>query len=257
MRNFKYKSLKTEFGPSPATEPRSLCFLYMLKFPCASYSGDVQWADGTIAYSAWYRRELFISQCGRMADVTEPIEVDFFCVQKPRAIVHFLCEIHTVLDSETVDSVCLAKDVAGNLSVSGVVCPNAHLTHTFLACDAQSACWAFDSGVLDNHLVPSVEQCPPLNLFSPLFKCTENAQFVPYTFVCNHRRDCFDHSDEDFCVFRPCSGRATIPCSTSSQVSFLTPVSYFSTCLAEWKCVSHENGRHGDRSPLSSVESNG
>ena len=189
--------------------------------PCFTrYSGNLQWADGSIAYSAWHDKPLNIQQCGRMKDVTEPIKIKS-CVQKPheKDLLHFLCETHTALDTEAVGPIQLAKDLTGNLSVSGIVCPDAHQTHTFLACDVKSACWANGHGVVDNRHLPSIEQCPtPLELFSPLFKCVSHSQLVPYTLVCDHRHDCHDYSDEDFCVFQPCSGQTVIPCSTSSQV---------------------------------------
>jgi hypothetical protein len=41
---------------------------------------------------------------------------------------------------------------------------------------------------------------------------------VPYTLLRDHRPDCIDRSDEDFCVFRACAG-GLLPCADLKQVS--------------------------------------
>ena len=78
-------------------------------------------------------------------------------------------------------------------------CPSGHVTHSFLSCDFQSACWA--------RLVLGVVVCgtsllPP----PPMFECSNQVERVPYPLVCDHRPDCGDFSDETFCTFPSCPG---------------------------------------------------
>lgn len=85
-------------------------------------------------------------------------------------------------------------------------CPAGHVTHVFLADDVSSHCfakgeavYAFSRAVLKGVCYRRLMSLPDL------FECTNRAQRVPYTFVCDHRRDCLDNSDEDFCVFPGCT----------------------------------------------------
>ena len=80
-------------------------------------------------------------------------------------------------------------------------CPAGHVTYNFLSCDLQAAC-------MPNHTL-SIFFCgssvlPP----PPMFKCSSQMEQVPYPLVCDHRPDCRDHSDENFCIFRSCSGES-------------------------------------------------
>ena len=111
-------------------------------------------------------------------------------------------------------------DFTENLTWSPILCPKGHMTHVFLACDVQSDCWAEGYGELDNADVPSYAACPAqLTSLPPSFVCTDGEQHVPYTLLCDHRPDCQDRSDEDFCVFPPCTGNSLLQCSTTEQVS--------------------------------------
>ncbi|KAK7475462.1 hypothetical protein BaRGS_00033281, partial [Batillaria attramentaria] len=77
-----------------------------------------------------------------------------------------------------------------NSTIPYTQCPAGHVTHDFLACDAQSACWSRDD--------------PSVSCLAPLFTCTNGFERVHYTFVCDYRPDCSDASDENFCVFPTC-----------------------------------------------------
>ncbi|PVD34542.1 hypothetical protein C0Q70_05817 [Pomacea canaliculata] len=39
----------------------------------------------------------------------------------------------------------------------------------------------------------------------PNFACIDGIRTLPFTLVCDHRYDCLDNSDEEFCVHRQCS----------------------------------------------------
>ncbi|KAK7451158.1 hypothetical protein BaRGS_00039870, partial [Batillaria attramentaria] len=106
-----------------------------------------------------------------------------------------------------------------SLDTPHVVCPDGHVTHMLLACDAQSACWAREA--IGNDIrwgVPSYASCPaPITSRPPMFSCRSGVQHVPYSLVCDHRQDCNDASDEDFCDFEQCGGDTPIQCGASKQ----------------------------------------
>ncbi|KAK7500251.1 hypothetical protein BaRGS_00008474, partial [Batillaria attramentaria] len=91
-------------------------------------------------------------------------------------------------------------------NVSGIVCPDGHVTHSFLACDYLSRCFAQGFELkTDMWGIPDVTSCPALlTPLPPVMTCTSAQQHVPYSLVCDHRKDCQDGSDEEFCVFDPC-----------------------------------------------------
>ena len=104
-------------------------------------------------------------------------------------------------------------------------CPMGHVTHTFLACDELTFCWAEDdvtfSHQSDVWAVPTSVSCPaPLDVavLPPSFPCRSVEQRVAYSLVCDHRPDCQDDSDETFCYFPPC-GPAQFACH-NKQVCF-------------------------------------
>lgn len=83
-------------------------------------------------------------------------------------------------------------------------CPAGHRTHTFLVCDLQSECFAEDY----------VSCAAPLTSLPPMFNCACADETVPYSVVCDHRADCRDNSDEDFCIFQACEGADWFKCSS-------------------------------------------
>ena len=109
-------------------------------------------------------------------------------------------------------------------SIEEVICPQGHITHTFLACDLVSMCW-HRNGRSGSNPQNSDNVCiAPLKPLPPSFNCHVNGQYVPYTLVCDHRSDCSDGSDEDFCVFHEgeefiCLGDTSIRCGFTQEVS--------------------------------------
>ena len=108
-----------------------------------------------------------------------------------------------------------------------VVCPKGHVTHAFLACDITSFCWA-ENNVLfslspESWASPMSQSCPvqlAVTSLPPSFPCRSQVQRIPYSLVCNHRRDCVDSSDETFCKFLPCQWQFQFQC-LNKQVSLL------------------------------------
>ena len=97
------------------------------------------------------------------------------------------------------------------LGWSAVTCPRGHVTHTFMACDQATLCWAGSDVTFslspESWALPTSQSCP-VELFTrslpPSFLCGSELQRVPYSLVCDHQRDCLDGSDETFCTFPPC-----------------------------------------------------
>ncbi|KAK7102885.1 hypothetical protein V1264_021043 [Littorina saxatilis] len=89
------------------------------------------------------------------------------------------------------------------------------MTHTFLACDAKSSCFR------ETHIgseVNGVTSCSAsLHRFPQPFQCRNGYERIPYSLVCDHRGDCMDSSDEDFCDFPPCIDGKEMPCGGSKQ----------------------------------------
>ena len=90
-------------------------------------------------------------------------------------------------------------------NLTSVVCPFMHWTRSFLACDERSACLQKEnvlqeSGRSIEKSLTSLCQSP----LSTLFTCRTGEERVSYSLVCDHRQDCLDGSDEDFCVYPSC-----------------------------------------------------
>ena len=100
-----------------------------------------------------------------------------------------------------------------------MTCPSGHVTHVLLACDVSASCWAESDVTFSLHpetwALPMPRSCPvPQRMISlaPSFPCDSDKWRVPYSLVCNHRRDCLDGSDETFCKFTPCSWQSETQC---------------------------------------------
>ncbi|XP_025099599.1 uncharacterized protein LOC112567209 [Pomacea canaliculata] len=91
------------------------------------------------------------------------------------------------------------------IQLAYVRCPDDHFTHVFLACDEGFRCWGGTDGATDS--------CPSSLTPLPPFQCDNVHQSVPYTLVCDHRADCKDGSDEDFCYFPPCDPLSPFRCA--------------------------------------------
>ena len=104
-----------------------------------------------------------------------------------------------------------------------VICPSGHATHTFLACDVATNCWAkgrvITSLLPDSWALPTSQSCPmKMTPFPPSFLCRSEEQHVPYTLVCDHRPNCVDGSDENFCTHPSCHVETQFQC-LNKQVS--------------------------------------
>ncbi|XP_025084037.1 G-protein coupled receptor GRL101-like isoform X2 [Pomacea canaliculata] len=127
--------------------------------------------------------------------------------------------------------------LTANWSVDVLQCPSLHYTHTFLACDVESECWA---DKYDNAKTCST----PLTSLPPSFSCINEIQRVPYSLVCDHRPDCSDNSDENFCIFFTCPlNKKLFECSNKQCIPDHFRCDHFWHCadgLDELMCIHQE-----------------
>ena len=133
--------------------------------------------------------------------------------EEPENVFRILCEFDTLKTGlSSLLGVTLTPPTKRFPSPM-VACPEGHMTHSFLACDVKSACWARGYG--------EAYTCgAPLTPLPPSFTCDSEVERVPYTAVCDHRADCGDGSDEDFCVFPVCQGGANMECALRQVIFF-------------------------------------
>ena len=217
-----------------------MCALAYAPFFLHSYRNRQLWADGTIPYGVHVHKSVSRQPwCGFMENLygqsvyrvsemsTLPVHL-YACSANALSSMYHLCEFPTTQNgtesrhSESVVTISAPRQ--NDVVPSWVSCPTGHLTHTFLACLVHSACWAGDDvtygSARDFWDIPSYTTCPaPLSLLPPSYACASRGDRVPYTFVCDHLRDCSDNSDESFCQHQPCGGTSPLQCGDISQVS--------------------------------------
>ena len=186
------------------------------------YSRHVQWSDGTVVYIYHIKAN---KAAVRIYELCSMLDVDLSRKQKRVLVPLDLIKCSAVrktgyLCERSVEQERHAQILFPTLIQNGSfpvqlysACPSGHVTHTFLSCDIQSACWA--------RLTSSVISCESaLRPEPPMFMCSDQFERIPYPLVCDHRPDCRDHSDENFCVFTECSG-VSFQCG-NKQVTIIT-----------------------------------
>ena len=198
----------------------------------------LQWDDGTIAH---YTRHTFDNRatqrnsCGSMTSA-DGITMAYCSSSKQRLSTAALCQVpllgsHSQRGAGPEAFIQLERPRERPTSASTVLCPLGHWTLDFLASDAQSSC---RSGRGDDSLAVNGDSEPAghgpddaggipgpsdvaVTSLPVSFACGSGSRVVPFSLLCDHRRDCQDNSDEDFCVFPRCSVYTQFAC-TSLQV---------------------------------------
>ena len=105
-------------------------------------------------------------------------------------------------------------NMSPNQNFTKTVCLSGHWTRDFLACDTKSACLQNEHFMLDSECgVKSNLNSLCQSSLSTLFQCRTGVGRVSYSLVCDHRQDCLDNSDEDFCVYPLCAGAHQFECA--------------------------------------------
>ena len=195
--------------------------LWVVRVPCGRYKDMWRHLDGTVAYftGSWHARGMCTTDCAMMTST------GFYKTQRDQPdFASFLCELPPPLPSPAASFADrLTKGQLVSLSPLDVAsawanrsafleCPLGHVTHTFLAHDEQSSCWApnVGGGGDGGGVSPFPAGLTPL---PPPFTCDNGVQHVPYTLLCDHRPDCSDQSDEQFCIFSPCDVSTQFECT--------------------------------------------
>ncbi|KAL8602213.1 hypothetical protein ACOMHN_022726 [Nucella lapillus] len=131
-----------------------------------------------------------------------------------------LCEKNMAMaPGKSGGGVGLANPNTSSVPFRFVHCPLGHVTHSFLVFDFTSHCFEAEStrktDCAEDALSPACQL--DLDSFPPPFTCTSGLQHVPYSVVCDHRHDCQDKSDEDFCSFPPCDLALQIQCHNGKE----------------------------------------
>ena len=178
-----------------------------------------QWSDQSFAYFVHLRGEHVFPSCAALPWGWDNYSITFPCDQATNA--DFLCEY----DSEKQPPSLLlrkrqllfpvlrdpAESFRAATNVSVVACPQGHVTHDFLSCDPSSHCGREQYAA----------RCRTERGGSmPTFACENRIRTLPFTLVCDHRPDCMDNSDEEFCVHEECSD---------------------STCKRSGECISYSH----------------
>ena len=184
----------------------------------------MQWHDGTVAFVN------YVPSPGANCFWVLGLHPSHLTLQKMTCnkpqLHYYLCEFAVREEKQTfhLNSQTLLPHTpitnATALPSTHIQCPEGHVTYTLFACDAQTSCWMERPHVqVDLSGRPATESCPaPMTPLPPYFSCQTSWRVAAYTVVCDHRRDCPDGSDEDFCVFPACSPDTDITCN-NGQVS--------------------------------------
>ena len=228
----------------------------------------LQWEDGTIAYhqNVITHDYTYPVTCG-VLDMNWPSRhVVYLADTLHASLAHVLCEVdYNSLHNEALtrnrseerthrsETIMLSQPDQPSTTLSPssfVICPDKHVTHAFLACDASSACWAENQLIFDDLKeswdIPSSSSCPAsMTSLPPSFLCASGIRRVPYTLVCDHRADCLDNSDEDFCQFPPLEGISSLRCGGSTQVKIIQflAVIYSEICIHPLQYTFHSLSR--------------
>lgn len=189
------------------------------------YGRGVMWVDNnTLAYNANYEYSsqfeidigyaLFL--CGAIVDDDyEKVSINLDCQARQLPLrTKLLCEIDLHEGKKQSQRIELVYPQNKHFRVPHTICSNRQVTLAFMPCQGSSR----DSFVISDDKLGSSRTSSPFDQEAPSFLCSNSVQYVPYTLLCDHRQDCADNSDEDFCQFRPCSGTTPLQCGTSSQV---------------------------------------
>ena len=177
------------------------------------------WVDNTIAYNIPYSANIDSGRylCGQILLATvHKVTISINCRETDMRGAQALCGIAIENPGSRTMKIEVEFPANRNYAFSHIECEN-HVSLPFIPCDTdpfEEACE-----------LAAGSQCS-LGRRNPFFLCRYAGRRVSYTFLCDHRQDCWDNSDEDFCSYRDCKGNSlSLSCGSTTQV-----------CLSSHRC---------------------
>ena len=163
-----------------------------------SYYCVYQWTSGSVDYHGDFRPWLLYPACGAYSDKSKKWRERVFKCHTyfPLARAYSLCEdkpteLRAQKDVSTQSVQLHSANISSSSSIRLVQCSSGHSIQLFVSCEPRSECAPVSESTATS------SRCR-----STLFTCETSGDHVSYTLVCNNHRDCFDGSDETFCVFK-------------------------------------------------------
>ena len=181
------------------------------------------WTDNTLAYNVPYTTDISdrSKQCGFIQkDTAGKVTMISKCGQLVSSDI--LCQVARFTAPSQSERIEVQFPDDRNFSLPHAVCKN-HVTLSFLPCDVSLVDRSCD--------VTAGSQCLRDQKY-PDFLCRSGGQQVSYSFLCDHRQDCWDDSDEDFCSLGECAHSMAMPCGSSTMVCLCECVSFWFNVLA-------------------------
>ena len=161
------------------------------------------WVDGVVNYhlstrtlrSSSFFEEICFSQSG----VGTYFQILFYIACDNAHLKTFICETQGRVAASNSSVAFPEVNDTSILQLARpplVTCTGGHVTHKFMLCDPRSHCgtdrYISQCDVFDSDAARGADVM--------MFTCDDAKTTVPYTLVCDFRKDCEDASDEVFCV---------------------------------------------------------
>ena len=229
---------------------KTVYIIHALTFPFNRYYCVYQWNSGSVNYHADFRPKNTYPTCGAYSNKGQEwgekvigCETTF---DFQRA--YTLCEDTEQAKNNMFTQLKSVQLSSANISSSRIrltECPGRHSIELFLSCDPRSECTPNSESAATSSLCPST-----------LFTCEASREQVPYTLVCNQRRDCLDGTDETFCVYESydestyseCDDRKVLLCIyKGKKVVMILFWSLLCRLLSKQSSCLQEDCSHADR----------
>ena len=176
------------------------------------YRHVFSWIDRTVIYNANHVTVTYQRTSKDMAFQISGFDGSRLTAVQGNRLSHLICEKPAQAQGLfAVPSVEFSSDqhsppVFKQRNQPLLICPEGHVTHTFLSRDpksrcGQTMCFFFKGTSSAIEVPPDGRQVAPT---VALYSCTSSDTQVSYSLLCDFRQDCADNSDESFCRHPAC-----------------------------------------------------
>ncbi|KAL8617871.1 hypothetical protein ACOMHN_016527 [Nucella lapillus] len=203
-----------------------------LGFSLVRYSESWYWSSGSVAYYRDLKFQYDKELCGHLERRNKQSPPYKLAAKrcKSRRYTSALCELSTLSDLQHLSQpVKLPTLLTGTkLRDFLVTCPRQHVTYDMFFCDKASVCRRMSDTEEWYGVSCDMSQGPS----QPSFYCGVRGEFVPYSLVCDFRKDCANGIDEHFCVHRACEDRM-MNCGQGQCVDITKRCDGYKDCLTD------------------------